>query len=160
MVPDGAFPRRLPGPGRGCGRGRRTGEIPASTPRHRTPPALPRRPRGAATFGLQLDVTGPPGSGSWGSTTEFYGFFPDGAYLYFPSRNEVGAHLLDPSGHKAYEGRDEVVESTMRLYDASNGATNTSDFSATPDRHELKFYGKTFTWISDTSGLRANPPAG
>ena len=161
-VPDGAFPGvDCPVPGADAAAAIEQAKIPVST--LATPDATGVALDGlfeATTFGLQLDVTGPPGSGSWGSTTEFYGFFTDGAYLYFPSRNEVGAHLLDPSGHKAYEGRYEVVGATLRLYDASNGATNTSDFTATPDRRQLTFYGKTFTWISDTSGLRAAPPAG
>ncbi len=155
-VPDGAFPGvDCPVPGAAAAAAIEQAKIPAST--LATPDATGVALDGlyeATTFGLQLDIYGPPGSGSWGSTTEFYAFFTDGAYLYFPSRDEVGAHILDPVGHKAYEGRYEVIEATLRLYDASNGATNTSDFTATPDRHQLTFYGKTFTWIADTANLR------
>ena len=112
----------------------------------------------ATTFGLQLDVTGPPGSGTWGSTTEFYAFFSDGSYLYFPSANEVGAQLQDPVGHAAYGGQYEVHGATLRLHDASNGQTNTSDFTSSADGALISFYGKEFTRIGDTAGLRPPPP--
>jgi hypothetical protein len=108
----------------------------------------------ATTVGLQLDIFGPPGSGTWGSTTEFYAFFRDGTYLRFPSANEVGAHIRDPVGHRAPHGEYEVAGATIRLYDASDGQTNTTDFSSTPDRKEISFYGKAFTRISDTDNLR------
>ena len=108
----------------------------------------------ATTFGLQLDVLGPPGSGTWGSTIEFYAFFPDGTYFYFPSASEVGAHIQDPSGHKAWHGQYEVTGATIRLYDASDGKTNSSDFSSTPDGKQLSFYGKSFTRVGDTANLR------
>jgi hypothetical protein len=108
----------------------------------------------ATTFGLQLDITGPPGSGSWGSTIEFYAFFHDGTYLYFPSEQEVGAHILDPSGHKAWSGQYEVSAGVIRLYDASDGTTNTSDFNSTPDGTHITFYGKDFTRIGATTNLR------
>ncbi len=107
------------------------------------------------TFGLQFDITGPPGSGTWGSTTTFYAFFPDGTYLYFPSANEVGAHMRDPIGHKAWHGQYEVSEGKIQLYDASDGTTNGSDFTSTPDGKEISFYGKSFTKIGDTANLRA-----
>ncbi|MFI5226571.1 MAG: hypothetical protein ACHQ3P_07850, partial [Candidatus Limnocylindrales bacterium] len=161
-VPDGSFPGvDCPVPGAGAAEAIEKAKIPPST--LATPDATGVALDGlyeATTFGLQLDIYGPPGSGTWGSTTEFYAFFTDGAYLYFPSRDEVGAHMLDPVGHKAYEGRYEVVDATLRLYDASNGATNTADFTATPDKHQLTFYGKTFTWIADTANLRPGPAAG
>jgi hypothetical protein len=110
----------------------------------------------ATTSGLQLDITGSPGSGTWGSTIEFYAFFPDGTYLKFASANEVGAHIQDPSGHKAWHGQYEVAAATIRLYDASDGKTNSSDFSATPDGKQISFYGKSFTRIRDTANLRAS----
>lgn len=112
----------------------------------------------ATTFGLQLDITGPPGSGTWGSTIEFYAFFPDGTYLFFPSEQEVGAHIMDPVGHKAWQGQYQVGAGTIQLYDASDGTTNTSDFTATPDGDHISFYGKDFTRIGDTTNLR--PAAG
>ena len=108
----------------------------------------------ATTLGLQLDVPGPPGSGTWGSTIEFYAFFPDGTYFYFPSASEVGAHIQDPSGHKAWHGEYEVSGATIRLYDASDGKTNTSDFTSTPDGTQISFYGKSFTRVGDTANLR------
>jgi hypothetical protein len=111
----------------------------------------------ATTFGLQLDITGPPGSGTWGSTTEFYAFFPDGTYLQFPSASEVGRHIEDPAGHKAYGGEYEVSDAVLRLYDSDTGETNTSDFTASPDGTHISFYGKDFTRIADTTNLR--PPA-
>jgi hypothetical protein len=108
----------------------------------------------ATTFGLQLDITGPPGSGTWGSTTEFYAFFPDGSYLYFPSASEVGRQIDDPAGHRAPNGRYEVSGSALRLYDADDGQTNTSDFTASPDRSKIAFFGKDFTRIGETVNLR------
>ena len=111
-MPDGAFPGvDCPVPGAAAAAAIEKAKIPPST--LATPDATGVALDGlyeATTFGLQLDIYGPPGSGTWGSTTEFYAFFTDGAYLYFPSRDEVGAHMLDPVGHKAYEGRYEVVE--------------------------------------------------
>jgi hypothetical protein len=111
----------------------------------------------ATTFGLTFDITGPPGSGTWGSTTIFYAFFSDGAYLYFPSANEVGAHIQDPVGHKAWHGQYEVNDGQIQLYDASDGTTNASEFTSTPDGKEIAFYGKQFTRIADTDNLRAAP---
>lgn len=108
----------------------------------------------ATTSNFQLNIYGPPGSGNWVSQTELYAFFPDGQYLYFPSRQEAGAHLLDPKGHKAYEGTYEVSGNKIKIYDGSNGKTNTSDFSVSADRKQVTFYGKTFDWISKTTGYR------
>ena len=161
QVSDGTFPGvDCPVPGAEAAAAIERAKIPASTlaSPETTGVALDGL-YSATTFGLQLDIYGPPGSGTWGSTIEFYAFFPDGAYLYFPSQSEVGARMQDPAGHKADEGRYLVVDTTIRLYDAANGQTNSSDFSATPDRHELTFYGKTFTWIADGSNLRPAPTA-
>ena len=108
----------------------------------------------ANTSGLQLNIYGPPGSGTWGSQTELYAFFPDGSYLYFPSGQEAGAHFKDPKGHKAYKGSYEIVGRQIKIYDGSNGKTHTSDFSVSKDGMKLKFYGKTFTRVADTTGLR------
>jgi hypothetical protein len=160
LVPDGRFPGvDVPVPGADAAASARQARIPASAlrPPTETGTALDGLYR-ASTFGLQLDIYGPPGSGTWGSTEEFYAFFPDGSYLYFPSGNEVGARLLDPVGHAAYEGRYEVSDASIQLYDGSNGQTNTSDFAAEPDGRQLTFYGKTFTWVSDTTGLRPAAP--
>ena len=155
-VPDGRFPGvDVPVPGAQAAAAIEEARIPAST--LSAPDATGVALDGlysATTFGLQLDVTGPPGSGTWGSTIEFYAFFADGTYFFFPSEYEVGAHLQDPAGHKAREGRYEVSGDTIRLYDASDGQTNSSDFSATPDGAHIKFYGKDFTRIGDTTNLR------
>ena len=155
-VPDGRFPGvDVPVPGADAAAALEQAKIPVST--LATPDATGVALDGlysATTFGLQLDITGPPGSGTWGSTIEFYAFFRDGTYLYFPSEQEVGAHILDPIGHKAWHGQYEVSAGTIRLYDASDGATNTSDFSSTPDGSHITFYGKEFTRIGDTTNLR------
>ena len=86
-VPDGRFPGvDVPVPGAEAAAAVEQAKIPAST--LATPDATGVALDGlysATTFGLQLDVTGPPGSGTWGSTIEFYAFFADGTYLYFPS---------------------------------------------------------------------------
>lgn len=108
----------------------------------------------ATTWGLQLNIYGLPGSGSWGSQTELYGFFPDGTYFYFPSREEAGAHFQNPRGHKALEGRYKVDGNQIQILDARNGQIHTSAFSMNTDRTELEFYGKTFTRIADSTGLR------
>jgi len=155
-VPDGRFPGvDVPVPGAESAAAVEQAKIPVST--LATPGATGVALDGlysATTFGLQLDVTGPPGSGTWGSTIEFYAFFTDGTYLYFPSEQEVGAHIMDPIGHKAWNGEYEVSAGTIRLYDASDGTINTSDFSSTPDRGHITFYGKDFTRIGDTTNLR------
>jgi hypothetical protein len=162
QVPDGHFPG-IDGPVPGA---EAAAEVAEAAHRASIPPsdlATPDRTGvaldglySATTFGLQLDITGPPGSGTWGSTTEFYAFFPDGTYLQFPSPSEVGRHIEDPVGHKAYGGSYEVSGSTLRLYDDDSGQTNTSDFTASPDRTKIAFYGKDFTRIADTGNLR--PP--
>ena len=103
---------------------------------------------------FDLNIYGPPGSGTWVDKTELYAFFPDGQYLYFPSREEAGRHLQDPKGHKAYGGAYEISNGQLKLYDNSNGQTNTSPFGASADAREIKFYDKTFTWSADTTGLR------
>ena len=155
-VPDGRFPGvDVPVLGAGAAAAVEQAQIPIST--LATPEATGVALDGlysATTFGLQLDVTGPPGSGTWGSTIEFYAFFRDGTYLYFPSEQEVGAHIMDPVGHKAWNGEYEVSAGTIRLYDASDGTTNTSDFSSTADGGHVTFYGKDFTRIGDTTNLR------
>ena len=98
QVPDGRFPGvDVPVPGAAAA---------AAAERAALPPSTLTSPGGtgvaldglfqSTNFGLQLNIYGPPGSGTWGSTTEFYAFFPDGSYLYFPSGNEVGARLQDP----------------------------------------------------------------
>ena len=79
---------------------------------------------------------------------------PGRDYLFFPSAGEAGAHIQDPVGHKAWHGEYEVKDGTIRLYDASDGATNSSDFTSTPDGKHLKFYAKDFSWVSDTTNLR------
>jgi hypothetical protein len=107
----------------------------------------------STTFGLQLDITGPPGSGTWGTQTELYAFFPNGRYMYFPSPQEAGAELSDPQGHEEYRGSYEISTGRITLHDATNGQSNTSDYSVNPDRTAITFYGKTFTRIADTSGL-------
>jgi hypothetical protein len=159
VVPDGQFPGvDVAVPGADAAAAIEQAKIPVST--LSTPDVTGVALDGlysATTWGLQLDVLGPPGSGTWGSTTEFYAFFRDGTYLYFPSASEVGAHIQDPSGHKAWHGQYEVNTAAIRLYDASNGQTNTSDFSSTPDGKQISFYGKSFTRIADTANLR---PAG
>lgn len=108
----------------------------------------------ANTSVYDLNIYGPPGSGTWVTKTELYAFFPDGSYLYFPSAHEAGAHIQDPKGHKAYKGNYEIVGQQIKIYDGSNGKTHTSDFSVSRDGKQLKFYGKTFTRVADTTGLR------
>ncbi len=155
-VPDGRFPGvDVPVPGAEAAAALEQAKIPVST--LSTPDLTGVALDGlysATTFGFQLDVLGPPGSGTWGSTIEFYAFFPDGTYFYFPSANEVGAHIQDPSGHKAWHGQYEVSGTTIRLYDASDGKTSTSGFTSTPDGKQLTFDGKSFTRIGDTANLR------
>jgi hypothetical protein len=159
-VPDGSFPGvDCPVPGAEAAAAIERAKIPASTlaSPESTGVALDGL-YSATTFGLQLDIFGPPGSGTWGSTIEFYAFFPDGAYLYLPSQGSVEARMQDPAGYKAAGGQYEVKDATIRLYDAESGRTNTSDFTSTPDRHEVTFYGKTFTRIADASNLRKEAP--
>jgi hypothetical protein len=155
-VPDGQFPGvDVPVPGAEAAAAVEQAKIPAS-------PLSPPDVSGVAldglysatTFGLQLDILGPPGSGTWGSTTEFYAFFRDGTYFKFPSAEEVGAHIQDPGGHRAQHGQYEVAGAAIRLYDASDGHTNSSEFSSTPDRKQISFHGKSFTRIADTANLR------
>lgn len=156
VVPDGRFPGiDVPVPGADAAAAIEQAKIPVSTlsAPDMTGVALDGL-YSATTFGLQLDILGPPGSGTWGSTIEFYAFFPDGTYFFFPSANEVGAHIQDPIGHKAWSGQYEVNAGTIRLYDASDGTTNSSDFTATPDGTHITFYGKEFTRIGDTTNLR------
>lgn len=156
-VPDGQFPGvDGPVPGAEAAAAVEQAKIPVST--LSAPDATGVALDGlysATTFGLQLDVLGPPGSGTWGSTIEFYAFFTDGTYFFFPTASEVGRHIEDPSGHKAWHGQYEVAGTTIRLYDASDGKTNASDFSSTPDGKQITFYGKAFTRIGDTANLRA-----
>ena len=155
-VPDGRFPGiDVPVPGAAAAAAIEEATIPVST--LATPDVTGVALDGlysATTFGLQLDVLGPPGSGTWGSTTEFYAFFPDGTYFFFPTASEVGRHIEDPVGHKAWGGQYEVRAGTIRLYDASDGKTNSSDFSAAADGTQIRFYGKDFTRIGDTTNLR------
>jgi len=156
QVPDGQFPGvDVPVPGAAAAAAAERAAIPASTlaSPESTGVALDGLYQ-STNFGLQLNIYGPPGSGTWGSTTEFYAFFPDGSYLYFPSQNEVGARLQDPHSNHGYEGRYEVGSGSIRLYDASSGETHASDFAASADRRQLSFYGKQFTWIAETAGLR------
>jgi hypothetical protein len=156
LVPDGRFPGiDVAVPGAEAAAAIEQAKIPPST--LSTPDVTGVALDGlylANTFGLQFDVLGPPSSTTWGTTTELYAFFPDGTYLFFPSPGEAGAHIQDPVGHKAWHGEYEVKDDTIRLYDASDGTTNSSDFTATPDRKQIKFYGKDFTWVSDTTNLR------
>jgi hypothetical protein len=159
VVPDGRFPGvDVPVPGADAAAAVEQAKIPVSTlsAPEVTGVALDGL-YSATTFGLQLDVTGPPGSGTWGSTIEFYAFFPDGAYMYFPSASEVGRQIEDPIGHKAWRGQYEVVAGKIRLYDASDGTTNESDYASAPDATEITFYGKAFTRVGDTSNLRPAP---
>jgi hypothetical protein len=107
----------------------------------------------ATTWGLQLDILGPPGSGTWGSKMEAYAFFPDGSYSYFPSESAVRAYIEDPIGHSAWPGQYEVVEATIRLYDASDGRTTASDFTSAPDGKQITLDGKSFTRIGDTANI-------
>ena len=106
------------------------------------------------TVGFQPNVFGPPGSGSWASQTELYAFFPDGEYMYFPSPQEAGAKLSNPRGYKALGGHYEVSGGSIVLLDEGNGQTYTSEFSASPDGSAITLYGKTFTRIGETAGLR------
>jgi hypothetical protein len=156
-VPDGRFPGvDVPVPGARAAAAVEQAKIPIST--LSAPDVTGVALDGlysATTFGLQLDVTGPPGSGTWGSSIEFYAFFTDGTYMYFPTASEVGRHIEDPRGHKAWHGEYEVDAGKIRLYDASDGKTNEADFTSTRDGKEITFYGKTFTRVGDTSNLRA-----
>jgi hypothetical protein len=156
LVPDGMFPGvDVPVPGADAAAAVEQAKIPVST--LSAPDVTGVALDGlysATTFGLQLDITGPPGSGTWGSTIEFYAFFTDGTYMFFPSASEVGRQIEDPVGHKAWHGRYEVTAGKIRLYDASDGTTNESDYVSTPDAKEITFYGKTFTHVGDTANLR------
>lgn len=107
----------------------------------------------ATTFGLQLDINGPPGSGSWGSQTELYAFFPNGRYMYFSSPQEAGAELQDPKGHKDYRGSYEIGDGQITLHDGTSRQSHTTDYETNPDHTQITFYGKTFTLIADTSGF-------
>ena len=71
------------------------------------------------------------------------------------SRPNRRSALTSGSGRpQGVEGEYEVSGGTIRLYDASDGTTNSSDFSATPDGGHITFYGKDFTRIGDTTNLR------
>jgi hypothetical protein len=155
-VPDGQFPGvDVPVPGADRAAAVEQAKIPVSTlsPPDVTGVALDGL-YSATTWGLQLDVMGPPGSGTWGSSMEAYAFFTDGTYFYFPSASAIGARIQDPIGYEPWHGQYEVAGATIRLYDASDGKTNSSDFSASPDGKGVSFYGKSFTRIGDTANLR------
>jgi hypothetical protein len=114
-VPDGVSGRRLPGPRRGGGRGRRTSESRPRRSRPRTRPAslstaFRGRRRSASSSTSQDRRARARGVRRRSSAASS----PTGRTSKHP-RGTVGARLLDPSGHKAYEGRYEVVGSTMRL---------------------------------------------
>ncbi len=105
------------------------------------------------TFGLQLNVLGPPGSGTWGSQTEIYAFFPDGRYVHFQSAQSAGALVLDPQSQHGAEGTYEISGGYITLTE-DGGEPYASDFTATADLKEIKFYGKVLIWIGDSASLR------